>query len=102
MFERRELRLELRLDGKAAPAQALDKPDDHTGSDDDDEAQQRRAQDIKKPALGVQRIDHVDAGNVEDREDMPDLAETAAHPRPTRGARRLSGDPCGDWRPVLQ
>ena len=83
LLERRELRLELRRNGKTPPAQLTDRADDQLCREDDDEAQSRSARDVNKPALDTQRVNQVEAANVEDCEGRPDLGETAADAAPT-------------------
>ncbi len=101
LLECRKLRPELRFDGKAARAQALDKAHDNPRGDDNNEAQHGGTQDVDEAALDVQRVDQIDADDIHDSQEMPDLAEAAADPRPAGGSRHLAGDPRGDRCSVL-
>src|SRR5262249_61098677 len=50
----------------------------------------------------AQRINQVDAGNVEDREHRPDLGQAAADAAPAGSGPWRAGKPLSDLRPVLQ
>ena len=70
--------------------------------DDDDETEDGGPRHVEEPALDPQRVNQVDARNIEDGKDGPDLGEGAANATPAGGGRLDAGDPLGDRRSVLQ
>ena len=102
LLQCRKFRLELRRDGKTAPAQAVDRVDHKPGGDDDDDAHDGGAQHIEEAALDMQRVDRVDPDDVENCQQRPDLGDGAADPAPAGCRIAVAGDPGGDRRLVLQ